>query len=168
MLVAVDTNVLLDQALEDADVLDALHVIRERKPEAQFIVTLTVLQELAWAVSHDDDAETREGALRALESLRAWGYQPIDVIPVGRGIVEQVSRKLRSCGALPEEEENDASIIGEAALCNCTMLLSSDWHLIDAQQHPRFREILSGADFDGDQLVIARPRTIANKLSRRR
>ncbi len=47
MLIAVDTNVLLDQALGDEDVLDALNLIRERLQNARFIITPTVLQELA-------------------------------------------------------------------------------------------------------------------------
>ena len=92
----------------------------------------------------------------------------MDMVPVNRGIIEQVSKRLRSAGILPEEEENDASIICEAAMCNCTILLSSDNHLQTAQQHPNFRKILKEAHIDGDGLVIGRPATIARVFSIRR
>jgi len=91
VLVAVDTNVLLDQALDDADVIDAIAVIRERLGDVRLIVTPTVLHELAWAADNDDDRETREAALKALSKLREWGYEPLNVVPVGNGIVEQIS-----------------------------------------------------------------------------
>jgi len=48
VFIAVDTNVLYDQALGDEDVLDALQVIRERLRDVRFVVTRTVIEELAW------------------------------------------------------------------------------------------------------------------------
>ena len=38
-LIAVDTNVLLDRAVEDETVLDAFDLIRRRLPAAEFILT---------------------------------------------------------------------------------------------------------------------------------
>jgi len=64
-LVAVDTNVLLDQALDDGDVLDAPSVIRERLPNARLIVTPTVLEELKKQADEDPDHERREIAGRS-------------------------------------------------------------------------------------------------------
>lgn len=69
LLVAVDTNVLLDQALGDEDVLGALEVIRERLPGARFVVTTTVLEELAHQAEFGADSETREAAGGALDCL---------------------------------------------------------------------------------------------------
>jgi predicted nucleic acid-binding protein len=166
VLVAVDTNVLIDQALEDADVIGALEVIQKRLENVKLIVTPTVLHELAWAVDHSDDKEIRKAARYALEHLQEWGYQPLNVIPVGHGIVEQISLKLRMVGVLPDEEENDASIIAEAALIGCGILLTADSHLLDAQVNPDFRQILEDFDVEGEALVIARPVTIVQKFFR--
>ena len=43
MLIAADTNVLLDLALEVGAVVDALATMRQRLPEARFVVPPTVL-----------------------------------------------------------------------------------------------------------------------------
>ncbi|MFZ1220446.1 MAG: PIN domain-containing protein [Chthoniobacterales bacterium] len=166
MLVAVDTNVLIDQALDDANVIGALATIQKRLENVKLIVTPTVLHELAWAVDHSDEPEVRNAALRALEHLQEWGYQPLNVIPVGHGIVEQISLKIRMVGILPDEEENDASIIAEAALIGCGILLTADSHLLDAQEKPDFRQTLKDCDVEGEALVIARPVTIVTKFFR--
>ncbi len=124
MLVAVDTNVLLDQAVGDADVIEAISIIQKRLKNVKLNVTPTVLHELAWAVDHAEESETREAALQALAHLQEWGYQALNVIPVGHGIVEQISLRLRMARILPDEEQNDASLIAEAALIGCRILLS--------------------------------------------
>ena len=165
MLVAVDTNVLLDQAQGDAKVIGSIEIIRQRLDNVKLIITPTVLHELAWAADHEEDFATRNDAINALSHLLEWGYEPLNVIPVGYGIVEQISFKLRAMGILPDEEENDASIISEAALIGCEILLSSDSHLLDAQEHPDFRQVLK--DFDVEPVVIARPATIVRKFFRR-
>ena len=86
-------------------------------------------------------------------------------MPVGNGIVEQIGLKLRMAGIVPDEEENDASIIAEAALIGCEILLSSDSHLLEAQEHPDFRQTLKDFDVEG-AIVIARPKTIVQKFFR--
>lgn len=158
MLVAVDTNVLIDQALDDENVIEAIALIRKKLGNVTIIVTPTVLHELAWAVDNDDDQEIRDAASRALQSLHEWGYEPLNVVPVGNGIVEQISLKLRMKGIIPEEEQNDASVVAEAALIGAQMLLSSDQHLIGAQENEAFGQTLK--DFDVGPLTIARPSTI--------
>ncbi|MGA3171700.1 MAG: PIN domain-containing protein [Chthoniobacteraceae bacterium] len=168
LLVAVDTNVLLDQALADEDVLDALQIIRERMSSTRFIVTPTVLEELGRQADEDPKPAKREAAGRVLDHLIEWGYEPLNVIPVGKGIVEQISFKLRSRGVIPDEEENDASLTAEAALLGCGMLLTSDSHLLDAQAHPKFREILKSCSVDGENIVIAKPRAIVTRFFKRR
>ena len=168
MLFAVDTNVLIDQALGDADVLDALQLIRERLPNARFIVTSTALEELAVQHTFGSTAERRDAAKTALVSFLAWGYEPLNIIPVGKGIAEQISFKLRSRGIIPEEEQNDAAIVAEAALIGCSILLSSDAHLLDAQKHPRFYPLLQECSVEGDKLLIAKPREIVRRFYRRR
>jgi predicted nucleic acid-binding protein len=165
VLVAADTNVLLDQANGEGDVIEAISIIQDRLENVRLIVTPTVLHELAWAVDHDDDPETRSAATKALVNLLQWGYEPLSVVPVGHGIIEQISLKLRVAGVLPDEEINDAYVIAEAALSGCQILLSADSHLVGAQEHPDFRQILKDFDVEG-QIVIARPRTIVRKYFR--
>jgi predicted nucleic acid-binding protein len=162
VLIAIDTNVLIDQADGNEDVLDAIAIIRTRVHKAQFIVTRTVLEELAFGARETN--LKGEMCRTALRSLGKWGYQGMDVVPVGRGIVEQIGRALRSGGVLPDEEENDASIIAEAALLGCGMLLTSDTHLVEAQENPALKTVLEAADVSVP--VIGRPRFIARKFAR--
>jgi predicted nucleic acid-binding protein len=166
VLIAVDTNVLLDQAAKSPDVLDALTVVRERL-NADFIVPPTVLEELAFQALRVPGHKA-EAAKTALTCMRGWGCRPLNVVPVARGITEQISLKLRLAGILPDEEVNDSFVLAEAALIGCKLLLSSDAHLLDAQRHPAFRAVLAECDVDGDELVIARPRDIAAKFFRMR
>lgn len=161
MLIAVDTNVLLDQALDDEDVWDAIQTIQKRLPQAKLIVPPTVLEELgmAFAAGTSEDKKT---AHKALSCMRKWGYEPLNVIPVGKGIAEQVSYNLRSAQVLPDEEVNDSFVIAESAIIGCAILLTSDHHLLEAQAHPNFRQILADAHLKGEKLTIATPRKIAS------
>jgi predicted nucleic acid-binding protein len=168
VLIAVDSNVLIDQADGSADVLDALAVIRERLVRVGFIVPPTVLQELAFIADEGDTAEEKQLAVTVLSSLQEWGYEPLNVVPVGQGIVEQISLTLRMRSIVADEEEKDATIIAESALLGCDILLSSDVHLLDAQEHPAFRRVLEDANVEGDKIIIARPRDLVKKFFRRR
>lgn len=159
MLIAADTNVLLDRATDNADVIDALGTIRERIKAARFIVTPTAIQELA-ALYEKGNQEQKLAAERALSCLHSWGFEPINLIPAGHGIVEQIALTFRLKGILPEDEVNDGFIIAEAALLGCKILLSADTHLLEAQSHILFRSTLEESETEGDGLVIATPRQI--------
>ena len=163
MLIAIDTNVLLDRATDDADVIDALAVIREKQKAARFIVTPTAIQELA-ALYEKGTREQKDAAERALSCLLTWGFEPLNLIAAGHGIVQQIGLSFRLEGILPDEEENDGLIIAEAALLGCKILLSADTHLLEAQSHPSFRRVLRDSDADGDELVIATPRYIVRNF----
>src|SRR5438445_2679189 len=129
-LLAVDTNVLIDLAARDHTVLDCISTVQRKFPTAPIIVLPTVIAELA-DISADGDSEgARLLAAKALQSiLKPWGFQPVNYVPVGHGIVEETARKIRAAGLVPEEEVHDSFIIAEAALTNVTILLSSDGHL---------------------------------------
>ena len=86
---------------------------------------------------------------------------------VGHGVVEQIGLKLRLRGIIPEHEVNDGFIIAEAALFGCSILLSSDGHMKDADTSALHR-VLSDCDASGDRLLIAEPREIVAKFFRRR
>ena len=87
MFIAVDTNVLLDRATDDADVIDALGTIRARLKKAEFIVTPTVLEELA-KLSEEGNSGQIFAARRTLTCLLEWGFKPVDLTPPEHGIVE--------------------------------------------------------------------------------
>ena len=163
MLIAADTNVLLDLALEVEAVVDALATIRQRSPDARFVVPPTALHELALAASTGETERIRKAAFRALSQLRAWGFEPLNLVPVGHGIVERIAEEIRRKDLLPTEEKNDSLIIAEAALIECRMLLSGDAHLrgVDFQ-----RLTLLLKDFDVAAPVIATPREIVRKFCR--
>jgi predicted nucleic acid-binding protein len=163
MLLAADTNILLDLALETEAVLDALETLRERIPKIRLVVPPTVLHELACAVKSGETAKKRNAAFTALSRLREWGFEPLNLVPVGHGIVERIADALRNKGLIPATEMNDSLIAAEAALLGCGILLSTDGHLrgIDFQ---RFKLLLQ--DFHVAAPIIATPREIVRKFCR--
>lgn len=163
MLIAADTNVLLDLALGVEAVTDALATIRKRSPEARLVVPPTVLHELAWAASAGETGRLRPAAFRALSQIRAWGFEPLNLVPVGHGIVEQIAAEIRRLELVPAEETNDSLIIAEAALLECRMLISADAHMrgVDFQ-----RLTLLLKNFHVAAPIIATPREIVRKFFR--
>ncbi len=158
-LVAVDTNYLLDLAADTAVSWEALETIRKRLPGPIILVPPSVIDELSVAYDNPADPEEQRLAGIALTSLRAkWRFQPIDLVPVGHGIVEQIAAKLRDRGYLPHDEVNDSLILAEASLLNCTMLVSSDNHLLDVPAGPL--KLLLDAHDVACPLIVS-PRKIA-------
>ena len=147
-LVAVDTNVLLDFAAKDEAVLDAVATIRRRLRHADLIVSPTVVLELGEISQRDPKPEAREAARAALLSVRReWGFKPMNLMPVGHGIVERIGERLLERGLIPREERHDAFILAEAALLGCSILLSGDQHLRGID-HERASLELKAADVD--------------------
>lgn len=165
MLIAVDTNVLLDHAIGKEKIPDCLDVLRVRLKVDAFWVTPTVLQELAFWADNGPTESDRDYALKALTSMRHWGYDPVNLIPVGHGVVEQIALKLRMQNVIPQEEQNDSFIVAESALLGCAMLLSSDSHMLDAQENGKLNKILKECDVH--LLTIASPSTIVSQFSLR-
>ncbi len=130
MLIAVDTNVLFDLASEVESVVDAIATIRRRIEAAKFIVPPTALQEVALNAMDGETAKKREVAQAVLSRLRGdWGFEPVNLVPVGHGIVERIADTLRQRDLLPVAERNDSFVLAEAALLGCGVLLTSDAHL---------------------------------------
>jgi hypothetical protein len=159
--IAVDTNVLLDLVQGVEVVIDCLEIIAKRIPNSRIIVLPTVILELQkWAKS--GDPKEQGIAVMALSSiLKPWGFVPVNFIPVGHGIVEQIGRKIRASGLIPEEEIHDSFIVAEAALYGATMLVSSDGHIKDIDQ-TMLRIELNASDVDCP--VIASPWKIVNNF----
>jgi hypothetical protein len=62
------------------------------------------------------DPKEQEIAAKALSSiLNPWGFVPVNCVPAGHGIVEQIGRKIRASGLIPGEEIHDSLIVAEAA-----------------------------------------------------
>ena len=164
MLIAVDTNVPLDLANEVADVVDALAVIRERIPGARLIAPPTVTLELAYLSEFADEEDVRDAAQTALRSLASkWGIQPVNLVPVGHGIVDAIAAKIRARDLLPDEETHDALILAESALLECSILLTSDAHLRGVD-HASLSLLLNASHVASP--VIATPREIVRKFFR--
>ncbi len=163
VLIAADTNVLLDLALDVEAVVDAVATIRKRLPDARLVVPPTAIHEVALAARSGETERIRKTAVRALSHLRGWGFEPLNLVPVGHGIVERIADEIRRINLLPAEERNDSLIIAEAALLGCGMLLSTDAHFrgIDFQ-----RLTLLLQNFDVAAPVIATPREIVRKFFR--
>lgn len=156
---AVDTNFLLDLAADTAASWEALETIRRRLPEPLILIPPTVIDELV--VAHDDPegAEEQRFAAIALTSLRAkWKFRPMDLEPVGHGVVERIAENIRERGYLPPEEVNDSFILAEAALLGCVLLVTADNHLLDVPAGP-LRLLLNAHDVAAP--VIVSPRKIA-------
>jgi hypothetical protein len=160
-LIAVDTNVPLDLAEEKARVLDALEIIRRRLQPGRVLVPPTVFQELVFLADTADTRAERERARRALKNLAHWKLDPVNLVPVGHGIVERIAAALEEARLIPAEEHNDALILAETSLLECAILLSGDGHLrgLDFQ-----KATLLLKSFDVGMPVVATPAEIVAKF----
>ena len=161
VLIAVDTNVLLDLAQEVDDIVDAFQLIQDRIPTARFVMPPTVAHELAYEARHAETAKLRARGRRAFQEARRYDIRPVDLVAVRHGIAEQVSLRLRDTGLLPGEEVNDGFILGEAALLGCAILLTTDAHL-RGLPHERLTLELQALDLPAP--VIATPRELIRKF----
>lgn len=163
-LVAVDTNVLLDLARNDETVLDGLATIRKRLAPVSFVVSPTVIQELADIADHGETAAVRNLAVAALTKLvQEWNFLPFNYLPVGDAIVFETGRKLRARKLIPEEEVNDSFVIVEAGLIGATLLISSDAHIHEIDQQ-MLKVELDAADISTP--LISSPKNVVKKFFR--
>jgi hypothetical protein len=160
--VAVDTNVLLNFADNVEVVIDCLDTIKSRLQNPKIIVLPTVILELTDISQSERDEHVKSLAATALGSIiDPWHFLPVNFVSVGHGIVEQIGRKIRDKGLIPEDEIHDSFVIAEAALYGVAILISSDSHIKDINQ--QMLKIELGAS-DVDCPLIASPWTIVNKF----
>ena len=161
VLIAVDTNVLLDLAEKEEDVTDAVQLIKHRLRQPQFLMPPTVRAELADDALHAGDFTKQERAMRAFQLAKSWKIQPIDLFEARTDIARRIGQRLRRLAMLPEEEVNDGLIMAESAILGSAFLLTSDEHLrgIDFE-----RLTLELRAFDLTAPVIATPREIVRKF----
>jgi predicted nucleic acid-binding protein len=161
MLIAVDTNVLLDLAAELDDVADAIFVIRRRVRRCQMVIPPTAREELAQEATHGRVFEKQESARRAFQVARSLNIRPVDLPGFQHDTARRVGRRIRGLGLLPEAEVNDALILAEAALLNCAILLTIDAHL-RGLDFTRLAFELQACDVAVP--IIATPREIVHKF----
>lgn len=148
--IAVDTCVLLDLANHFKPAWVAVREIKKLHPHAEFVVTATVIQECAAHV-YGKYPEKSRLSKEALQHLRSWGFQPVNFIAVGHGIVESIAHKIIRKKLLPEEERNDSLILAEVALANCHLLLTADCHLLSIPSKP-LHDLLKDCDVHATQI----------------
>ena len=161
---AADTNVLLDLVEPVENVLDALATIDRRLPNADRLVTPSVLDELAFLSDSGETRQVREAARKAIQQLRdEHRFRPLLELPLPPESAEELAEEIRRRRLLPAEEIHDSLILAESALLGCGILLTSDEHLrsIDHEQmtlllHP----------YELAPPVIATPREIVRKFFR--
>jgi hypothetical protein len=130
-LIAVDTNFLLDYANNLEIISDCISTIRKRVQNSQLVILPTTVQELGFLAMRGGDEQTKNLAWKAATSLLSWNIQPLNCVPVGHAIVEQIALKLRQKGVIPEAEVNDSLTVAEAGLAGVTLLISNDSHIKD-------------------------------------
>ena len=161
-LVAADTNVLLDCACGEELVLDALATIRRKIKSVRMIVSPTVLEELGHWARFAKQPDRQRAAQTALRSLRTkWDFLPVNLVPVGHGVVEQIASRLQKTGLIPTAEYHDALILSGAALLGCAILLSADTHLLELD-YEKVSSELKACDVGAS--VIATPREIVTEF----
>ncbi len=164
MRFAIDTNPLIDWAEGEDDVPECFEVIRARVPGVSILVPPTVLHELGHFLRTDAKGLGKI-ALHALELIRNEPLlRPINLVPVGHGVVEINAWKLRERKLIPEDEINDSLVLAEASLLECSVLISSDAHLTSIDPKLLHEEMRS---FDGSVPIIQSPRQIVRKFSRK-
>ena len=161
---AVDTNVLLDIADGVDDVLDAATVIAARLPDAEQLVTPSVLEEVAFLADSGKTPQVRESARKAIRLLRDKDrFRPMLELPFAEERVETLAEEFRRRRLLPTAEVHDSLILAEAVLLDCAILLTSDDHL-RAIDHQQLTWLLNAHDLAPP--VIATPREIVRKFFR--
>src|SRR2546428_6363265 len=112
-LVAVDANVLMDLGEESEFVIEALETIRQRLSSPRIVIPPTAKLELVHIASHGDTDRERRLASNGIAVARRSGIIPVNLMPVGHGIVERVAEKLRSADLIPPSEVNDSQLVAE-------------------------------------------------------
>jgi predicted nucleic acid-binding protein len=161
MLFAIDTNPLIDWAEGYDDTPDCFNLIKQRVPGVSIIVPPTVLHELGH-FAQTNAKSLGKHAIKALELIRDEPLlKPINLVPVGHGIVDINAWKIRERKLIDENEKNDSLILAEAGLLECSVLLTSDSHLTDIDPK-ELHEVMKG--FDGSVPMIKSPRQILKQF----
>jgi hypothetical protein len=159
-----DTNLLLDLADSDEDVLDAVAVIDQRLSQADWLISPSVLDELAFLTDSGDTPQLRQSARVAYQQLQSGKrFRAILELPFPSDVIKQVADEIRQRELLPAAEVHDSWVLAEAAFLQCPLLLTSDSHLRGVD-HELLTLVLN--PFDLTPPVVATPREIVRKFFR--
>jgi hypothetical protein len=141
--------------------IDAWQLLKRRRRPVQFVALPTVMDELASKLADDSEPVVRAAVEKALRELRSrWRFQPADFNAVQDAIAVNAMQRLRDYGLIPYEERN-ASIVAEAAVLNCVLLVSRDSHLTGID-HDKLALLLRQLDLAAP--IIATPETLLKKF----
>jgi predicted nucleic acid-binding protein len=161
MQFAIDTNPLLDWADGYEDIPECFEIIKKKRRDIVIFVPPTVLHELGHFYATNAKG-LRGCAQKALELIRGEPLlKPINLVPVGHGIVEINAEKLRRHGFIDDDEINDSYVLAESGLLDCEVLLTSDRHLTDIDWKA-LSDVMK--DFDGSVPLIYSPRDIVKRF----
>ena len=160
-LVAVDANVVMDLGQGAEATLDALTTLGRRLTSVRIVLPPTPRQELLHIARHAEALRERNTAIAGIQAAKRWRIVPVNLMPVGHGIVARVAERLREHGLLPAVEVNDSLLTAEAAVLQARLLLSSDEHL-RGMDFQRLWAELQG--FDLTAPVIATPSELVRKF----
>jgi hypothetical protein len=130
---SLDTNLVLDLA-EGKDFAHEFSEIFLSKGYA-LVLPPTAVHELHLIFTHGDSPAERELARMALPHLLQWGIRPFDLDSTAEAICAQFVHTLFRQRLLPEDEMNDGLILAETSLAKIPMLVTSDKHLLDIDEH---------------------------------
>lgn len=128
---ALDTNLLLDLSKG----LDFAHDFRTVFQSAGYSLRAgpTVFRELGFASLYGNEPEISL-ARTAVANAAKWGIAPFNLTRLDQSIAERFAQRLLEKGLIPEDEYNDAMILGEVALAGIPLLVTSDKHLLDLDE----------------------------------
>jgi predicted nucleic acid-binding protein len=156
--IAVDTNFLLDCYDGDETAVAAWETIMERATVPTWIIPPTAGQEILSLAREAATPPARERFTRAAqEAVSKRKFQPIPLAAVAHGIADRISTELRKCGLIPEEERNDSLILAESAILECSLLITKDAHLLNADS-TRLKQLL--LCFDVTATLILHPSAV--------
>jgi predicted nucleic acid-binding protein len=159
-----DTNLLLDLAVGDEAVLDAIAVIDQRVAQSDWLVSPSVLEGLAFLNESGDTPKLRQSARIAFQQLQSGlRFRAMLELPFPADFIRRIASEIRQRQLVPAAELHDSFILAEAALMECAILLTSDAHLRGVD-HELLTLVLN--PFDLTPPVIATPREIVRKFFR--
>ena len=125
-----DTNLLLDWADSNEDVLDAVALLDQRQPQAEWLVSPSVLDELAFLTDSGDTLQLRQSARVAFQQLQGGErFRAILDLPFPSDFIKRVADEIRQQELVPAAEVHDSWVLAEAAFLQCALLMTSDAHL---------------------------------------
>jgi hypothetical protein len=98
------------------------------------------------------------------DAVPDWKFRPVAAVGMPNAYAASIADDLRRDGLPPDEEKNDALLVGESAILGAQMLLTSDGHLLDLD-FGKAAAIVSSYGFALP--VVAEPRDIVKKFATR-